>query len=64
MEHDPSNALREALINLLTAIENVDRSTDIRSREAYSSLLIAASHATKVLAECPLPLHQEPVAKS
>jgi hypothetical protein len=63
MELDPSSALREALINLLVAIETVDRSTGIRSREAYSNLLIAASHAKKVLAECPLPLHQEPVAK-
>ena len=64
MEHDPSNALRQALINLLTAIETVERSTGIRSREAYSNLLMAASHATKVLAECPLPFHQELVTKS
>ena len=62
MEHDLSSALREALINLLTAIETVDRSTGIQSREAYSNLLIAASHSKKVLAECRLPLHQEPVA--
>jgi len=62
MELDSSSALREALINLLTAIETVDRSTGIRSREAYSNLLIAESRSKKVLAECPLPLHKEPVA--
>jgi hypothetical protein len=64
MELDLSTALREALINLLIAIETVDRSTGIRSREAYSNLLIAASHAKIVLAKCPLSLYQEPVAKS
>jgi hypothetical protein len=59
---DPSEDLKGALHRIVTAIVTLESTEGARSRQAYSELVAATSHAKKVLHEHGLPVADESAA--